>query len=246
MARSIKSTARSRGQPPRRRELIWDDDQWLASGWLRARTPTQFVTVRCRPSDRGLSIGPIEGDANGVQVTNRLGTPIGQLLVRSADGTCYWAEGVEEDATVRAKRIKLIDAMARLGAAYYENRPCLPAGMHPGSLQTPYQRRYGWRYRPYRGSPEAPSPWTSRLEMSLEMVKEYPPDYRTVPTGHLLPLPEEPEWTSDVGMPLPAWSPGPGPHPGSYLATVDESPEVASGTASARREAGYHVILGEF
>jgi len=233
-----------RGEPPRRRELIWDDDQWLADGWLRARTPTQFVTVRCRPSERGLSIAPIQGDAHHVRVTNRLGTPIRQLLVRTADGTGYWAERVAKDAAVRARRIKLAEGMERLGAAYYENLPRLPAGMYPGSLQTPYQRRRAWRYRPYGRSSQTPSPWTSRLEMSLRMLGWYPPAGGPLPYDGPIPLSAgHPAWR-ELGRP--ALGLRPELKPGTYVATVDESPEVATGVPSARQEAGYHVILGEF
>jgi hypothetical protein len=34
--------------------------------------------------------------------------------------------------------------------------------------------------------------------------------------------------------------------PGSYLAIVEESPEVVLGTPSAREESGFHVILGKW
>ena len=232
------------GQSPRRRELIWGDDQWLAGGWLRARTPTQFVTVRCRPSERGLSIAPIEGEADGVHVTNRLGTPIRQLLVRTADGKGYWAQGIGQDATVRAKRIKLADAMARLGVTHFKNQPDLPAGISPGSLQTPGQRRYGWRYRVRPRSHQPPSPWTSRLEMSLWMLQAHWPDPGASSHRGPGPMPKSvPDWPEAVPATL---GPQPEPKPGSYVATVDESPETVTGIPSARQEAGYHVILGEF
>ena len=233
--------AAARNQSPQRRELAWEDDQWLQSGWLRARTPTQFVTVRCRPSDRGLAIAPVEGDRNHVEVTNRLGTPIRQLLVRTADGTCYWAEGVEQDATVRATRIRLADAMERLGATYYENQPRLPAGMHSGSFQTSYQRR--WSYPSRRGPGGSPSPWTSRLERSLQMLQLYPPLPSSFPDGDpARVMASPPDWQG----PPPGVTGPTEPQPGSYVATVEESPEVATGIPSARQEAGYHVILGEF
>jgi hypothetical protein len=34
--------------------------------------------------------------------------------------------------------------------------------------------------------------------------------------------------------------------PGSYVAVVDQSPEVVLGVASARQEASYHVVLGKW
>lgn len=232
-----------RGQQQPRRELVWGDDQWLSSGWLRARMPTQLVTVRCRASRRGLEIEPVRGDAGHVRVTNRLGTPVRQLLVRTADGTCYWAEGIDQDGTVRAQRVKLRDAMMPLVRTYNDNRPHLPDGMRPGSLQSPRQRRYG-RYGPRQRSGEPPSTWTSRMELSLRML-QWPPQDPGVPSFRqpsLTPK-SEPDWSEPDRATSGPWR---APKPRRYIAVVEESPEAATGIPSARQEAGYHVILGEF
>ncbi len=47
------------------REVLWDEDQQLASGWLASRTPTQFLTVRSRMSGIGLDLLDARGQGEG-------------------------------------------------------------------------------------------------------------------------------------------------------------------------------------
>jgi len=154
----------------RTRELIWENDQWLSSGWLSSRTPTQFITVRSRPTDLGLAITESEGRPGVVQVKNRLGTSIQQLLVRATDGRYFWAGDVEPGGTTDALPIEPDDAQGRLQRTFHERRPALPAGMDRRGA-TGY---FGWRSyrRPWRWvSSQAALPparqATSVLETSL-------------------------------------------------------------------------------
>lgn len=85
---------------PLRRELIWEEDQQLRSGWLNSRTPTQYLTIRSRQTDRGLQVIGSPGDNGGLRVKNRLDTPIEQLAVCWAANQYYWATAVDAEATV--------------------------------------------------------------------------------------------------------------------------------------------------
>ncbi|NUQ62689.1 MAG: hypothetical protein HUU20_09380, partial [Pirellulales bacterium] len=82
-------------EPPdagaRGRDVLWEARQHLTRGWLRARTPTQFITVRARQSDYGLSIRPSPEHPDSLVVENRLGTRIQELVVRGSDGRYFAA-----------------------------------------------------------------------------------------------------------------------------------------------------------
>ena len=136
-------------QESRTRELIWADDQWLSSGWLASRTPTQLITVRSRPTDLGLSIGESKDRPNKLLVSNRLGTPIRQLLVRAKDGGYFWAADLAVGTTADAEAIDPGDAQLRLQRTFRECEPKYPVGMDragPGSYSSwgGYGARWRW------------------------------------------------------------------------------------------------------
>jgi tetratricopeptide (TPR) repeat protein len=83
------------------RVVDWTEQQHLSSGWLRSRTPAQFLTVGCRPVGEQLTIGP---DAAGViRVTNNLGAAIQLLVVCDADGALHVAENIAKGARASAR-----------------------------------------------------------------------------------------------------------------------------------------------
>jgi len=207
--------------PPLRRELIWregqqGEQQWFASGWLSSRTPAQLLTVRSRPSRLGLQLIRSPGNPGPPQIRNGLGTRIEQLVVCSDDRKLYWAEGIDADQTVPLEQFTP-QAGAKFWEVFRSNQPQVPEG-----IQTRYYGSggvFGLRYyrSPY-GNPAIapPTQQTSRLEASLA-------DVQTL---------------AGAGFSL--------LEPGSYVAVVEQSPEVVLGVASARQEASYHVILGKW
>jgi hypothetical protein len=148
------------------RNLTWDDQgQNLAVGWLPARTPTQYLTLRSRATNFGLDFLPAEEVSGRPSVRNRLGTPIRQLLVRADDGQYYWAEDVDSEATVPLTVVTLDDAVSRLQKAWRAAEPQLPPGFEPptgGAFSG--RRRYWWTSS--RG--EDPHCAASRLEELLD------------------------------------------------------------------------------
>ena len=158
------------GDDVRTRELMWQGDQWLTSGWLPARTPTQFITVRSRPTTLGLTVTPAEGDSGALRVENRLGTSIEQLLVRSRDGGFYWAENVQPGAAVEAKPIKSEDAKNRLRQTFDQAAPRYPPGMDQGSqpgYSTWRSVRQQWRWAANQANLSAASQRVGLLEATL-------------------------------------------------------------------------------
>jgi len=127
----------------RTRELVWEESQWLRSGWLPSRTPTQFVTLRSRPTKLGLTIPASQDDAGVFRAENRLGTRIEQLVVRAPDGRFFQAADVERGAAVEAVPVQSEDAKRLLDRIHQRRAPKYPIG-----LDQRKQRGYsGWSPR---------------------------------------------------------------------------------------------------
>ena len=155
-----------------------------------------------------------EGTAGGVSVENRLGTRIAELLVCTEGGRFFAASDLDRDATAELAPVEVGPAFARLAAIGQENEPAFPRDLDPTAIRYLYGSRYSYR---------------------RAMLGIYSPGGRPneLPPGLL-----EDSIRALV-------RPGAGSlTPRSYVAIVERSPEVVSGTPSAREEAGFHVIHG--
>ncbi len=200
------------------REIVWDDGQRLTKGWISSRTPMQLLTVRSRPSERGLTLLD-DGGSGQPRVLNRLGTPIRHLFVRLPSGDCGRAEDVGAGATVELTPItqtqmgkqlnrittnNSLDASPRDPRGYYGRRP---------------RRRSSDAFATYDGSAWADT-WATQEDSCLE---------RAI-----------------ASLRSPHGGDGALATRGSYAAIVEQSPEVELGVESAREEASFHVILGRW
>jgi len=161
----------------RTRELILEEDQWLSSGWLPPRTPTQMITVRSRDSALGLSITETETTPRTLQAANRLGTPIRQLVIRSKGGGYFRAADVPTDGTVEAEAAELADVQAWMEQTFRESEPRFPVGIDRSDLNGSYgwsSYRYRWRWGYNEVDVPDPSSGTGLLEMSLATVRTQP------------------------------------------------------------------------
>ncbi len=210
---------RSVSESPGRRQVFqWGpQEQWLRSGWLASRTPTQFITLRTRPTTLGLEVVPAGSGA--WEVRNRLGTRIHKLLVRTSQGQYFQASEIEPGGACVLEPAGSAPALGAFLPPYLAG----PTPTYPG-WSTP--RR--WRYRRYSWSTITDALWrlesdsrTSRAESRLAGL-----------------ISQSPLWVSDFK------SPGLGP--GSYAAVVERSPEVELGTDLAREVAGFHLVLGVY
>lgn len=147
-------------------EFVWQQDQWLASGYLTSRRPTQYLTLRSRPSSRKLELREPPDEAEPLPLTNRLGTQIEQLLIRTEDGKYYWASDVAADAAVQADPVDPVVASQRLQKTFMQHVPTFVLGMDQQSLQsTTYRGRLFW----WANQTNLPDPIqsTSMLETAL-------------------------------------------------------------------------------
>ena len=106
----------------------WEQEQqhWSAN-WLPSRTPTQFLSVRSRPSLSGLSVAAAPG-AEKIRVTNRLGTPIRELVVRVGDGY-YHGSQIDGTDPVLLGRIDSAAVTDLLRPIFEQNEPVSPPGL---------------------------------------------------------------------------------------------------------------------
>jgi hypothetical protein len=155
------------------RELAWDEEQQqLASGWLASRTPTQFLTVRARPSSCGLDLLDPAGAEKAPSVRNRLQTAIQQLVVRTKEGKYYQAASVGAGATVMLEPISAA-ADARLTGKLRDDKLLVPPGM-ADTTPTGAFGRVSYRMWLYNQGSARPSTATSRLE-KMRSVDNMPP-----------------------------------------------------------------------
>jgi len=199
-----------------RQEMFWGENQHLRSGFLASRTPTQYFTVRSRESRRGLVLARPRGRP---EVVNQLGTPLHQVLMCDKDGQLYWAERVPADGTAELSPINLADARSNLSRVHRAHEPALPEGMRQ------YRRggMFGFSRRRYWGwasnsAMVPPSQSTSLMEKQLRLLTTPPAQGQADPLAR----------------------------PRSYVAVVEQSPEVPLGVSSAEEEESYHVVFGRW
>jgi len=203
-----------------RREVIWEENQWLASGWLSSRTPAQYLTIRSRSTGRGLDLIGSDNTSSEASVKNRLGTLIKQLAICSEKGQWYWAENVAVGATQPLESISLAAVRTRMNSANFDNQPTAPDGMDQryrgGIFGMSRRSRQYYSYGNSNSTLIVPTQSVGRLERGIGSIG-------TSSYDEIAPY-----------------------EPRSYVAIVEQSPEVVLGVASAREESSYHVILGKW
>jgi hypothetical protein len=202
-------------------------EQRLSSGWLYSRTPTQFITARIRHGSEQLEIQPGNNGAPPA-IVNRLGTTIRQLLVVDTDGKCYTAAQVATEAkeNLQAAESQSSVFLNQLQTAMNVERTMFVDPSNQGNVSLfgfDRDRRYGQR-----------TGTNGRL-----MVRYVPQDNAQTfsANGGILERSLSEVRNKLLSDSLP---------PRTYVAVVDQSPEVELGTASARPEESAHVIMGEW
>ena len=156
-----------------RRSMIWGQDQWMVSGWLNSRTPTQFVTVRSRASQLGLEVDDARAADGELSIKNGLGSEIHQLLVRTKDGKFFGASDVAPDAVATAMPADPAKVMEKMRPLFGKAQLSLPPGVDSSNMDI-YGYRRG-RYYYGRGN-ETQTTKTGRLEATLSRVTRSIPD----------------------------------------------------------------------
>lgn len=194
----------------RYRGMAWEGNrQRLNSGWLYSRTPTQFLTIRARPTTNGLRVAPATGEAPPT-VTNGLGTKLLHLVLCDEQGRCFQAGETARGAVCQLKEVAA-NAERTEFRRYFEDR----AAVQLADMQLTDNGYNAFNMGPYyynQGS-FTPHQEESLLEDALaRSAKAF-----TQPTSLA-------------------------PH--SYVAIVEQSPEVDFGLETVQQEMPIHVIQG--
>jgi hypothetical protein len=199
------------------RNVVWQGEQVkLTRGWLRSRTPTQYLAIRSRATPHRLELA--EGGGK-LRATNRLGTAVEHLLVVDKAGGLWAGKGLAAGGVGFLTRIERVDAMRRFRQLVMENEPQPPDALagddsHYAAMQRRQMRQM------FRGRYGFPAGET-RLATSLmnELV------------GELAGLSGKP------ALVLP---------PRSYVAVTATATEVNPGVRGAEEAASFHVIVGQW
>ncbi len=152
-----------RGQATR--VVVWGEHQNLTRGWLASRTPTQFVTLRV--AGTSVSLG-VAAAGSGVELSNRLGTDILQIVVADDQRRFFHAADLPDGKSAAAKEMPLLEAVGRLASLMGRARPEAPAEMISGGWGS--QRGYG--FSGFDNPWPDPHQETSRLEQMLEQLSD--------------------------------------------------------------------------
>jgi hypothetical protein len=199
------------------RDLVWDGDAAkLTRGWLRSRTPTQYLMVRSRKTPHRLRL-----DAGGgkVRATNQLGTAIDFVLLVDQARELWVGERLAAGAMAFLKPIERADAIRRFRDLVLDNEPQPPTALSDGN--SPYslieRRQSSPMYRGRFGFQ------ANEARLATSVVSES--------------LAELAGLTGRPALALP---------PRSYVAVTETAPEVELGLRGAEEQASFHVILGQW
>jgi hypothetical protein len=104
--------------------MLWESTEAkLTRGWLRSRTPTQYLTIRARQSPYRLSLAP---NADKLRAVNELGTTINYVVALDEDGKLYEGEGLRAESSTNLLPATRVDATRRVRKLLEDNKPQLP------------------------------------------------------------------------------------------------------------------------
>jgi hypothetical protein len=158
------------GQNRQRRTIDWGQKQYLGSGWLNARTPTQLLTVSVRPAAHKLTIK--ETAVSPPVVENLLGTRIQQLMLVDSNGDAFYAQGIAAEAKVALTPATSAQNTAKLTQLHQLHRPQRPPGMDNSYSLFGVNRRFRNVYYNQGYDMDAVTQATSILERGLQGLTE--------------------------------------------------------------------------
>jgi hypothetical protein len=179
---------------------------------------SQMVVVQSRDTDARLEIEPVGGDRAELKITNSLGVPIQELLLRDANNNLYAGKSLATGEAVELAPLPQSE-IARFGtewaALFQKHSPTYPEGFDPDDMQNAsnfFGNRY---YRRFDIDSSLPIPRTqsSILERGIARAGEADPTKMA---------------------------------PQTYVVIVDQAPDLPMGVRSVREEASFHVVQGRW
>jgi hypothetical protein len=125
------------------RGLRWEgDDAKLTRGWLRSRTPMQYLTIRSRKSPIKLELTPVR---DRLRVKNELGTQVEYLAVVDESGKFWSGEKLDVGKVTFLQPAKQADAASRFQKLVTSNAPQVPGALSSEDSQYASIQRQQWR-----------------------------------------------------------------------------------------------------
>jgi hypothetical protein len=164
------------------RETVWDNGEVkLSRGWLRSRTPTQYVAIRSRETPHRLNLAA-SGDK--LRAINKLSAKINFVLVFDRSQKLWIGEEMADGSMTFLKPIEQTEAIRRFRQLVMTNAPEPPAALADGdSHYAILERRTNRMYRSRYGYPEADT------RLTTSSVNEYLADLAGLAGQPALDLP---------------------------------------------------------
>lgn len=130
------------------RDLKWvPEEARLTRGWLRSRTPTQYLTVRARTSPIRLELTPVR---ERLRAKNSLGTKIDFVVVVDEANKLWLGEKLDNENVGFLQAVERSDAVERFRKLVRERSPQAPDALTGlDTRTTSYQRRQWQMMRGY-------------------------------------------------------------------------------------------------
>lgn len=199
------------------RELFWvGDEARMTRGWLRSRTPTQYLSIRARKSPYRLELMPAAGK---IRAVNELGTTIRFVLVVDKEGKLFSGTNMAPGSKWVLEPIERAEAIRQLRNLFRDHAPEAPPEL--SAKDSDYQRLQRRQARRMMVTPYRLQYSEQRLDDNL--LGEVLADLSGMSGQPALRLP-----------------------PQSYVAITETGPEVALGIPDAKEEASFHVVIGHW
>ncbi len=182
------------------RRLVWEGDrQRFANGWLASRTPTQYLSMRSRPTTNGLRIKPSASGA-APSITNGLGAQILHLVICDEQGRLFTAGETARGAECKLQPIDANADLVEIKKYLASRAPQMMPDMQLTDLS--YSRRGFVSYAYYNQSNFSPQQQEGLLEKSLTQVGAWLNGPITLPPRHYIAIvAQSPELDYGVGAP---------------------------------------------
>ena len=178
------------------RQVVWTDEQVLASGYLPARRLMQYLVIRSSESSSRVIVRP--GDENAsLNVSNALGADIAELYVCNDQGDIYHGRRLADGAEAKLTKISNSGARGLLRDRLYKERPEPPPGLDPSTTSNSffgYNRSYYYSQLADSYLPE-PDMGSSVLERELVRIGTTDVDHGWLQPGRFVAFVESSPWT---------------------------------------------------
>ena len=190
------------------RRLDWNENQELRRGYVRSRTPAQFMVVNALPCLSELQVK----EGTKLQIENRLEMDLSLLVVRDTKGNLFVGREVSDGAAMELEPVLASGLPAlnkQLRDIFADSQPAFPKGFRRNE-NWGYRNRYAYSYI----DQQEPSVRTQTSILEKQLAKA---------NGQLEKMPSR-----------------------SYLAIVDETPQVPLGVNGAKEVSSFHLVIGKW